>query len=135
MVRKLAVSIMSAVAVIQFASAQDTTRVSFDSGSQTLFNNLSTALTGGSTTDGNGAVLQLGYFTGVNFTGTFVPLSGEGSLNTAIISGSNSSETYNHTSIGDLTTNGAGDGTFALFLDFASGSATSGNSLDRKSVV
>jgi hypothetical protein len=129
MVRKLVISILSAAAAIQFASAQDTTRVSFDSGNQTVFNLANTALTGGSTFDGDGAVLQLGYFTGANFSGTFVPLSGEGSLNTAPVTGANTPETYNHTSIGDLTVNGAGDGTFALFLDFASGSATSGNSL------
>ncbi len=112
------------------AARADITTVSFDSGSHTLFNNLSTALSGGTSADGNGDVLQLGYFTGANFTGTFVPLSGQGSLNTAVIAGSNpAGETYNQTSIGDLNANGAGDGQYALSLDFTLGSATSGNSL------
>ena len=112
-------------------SAGDTTTISFDSGSQTMFNQASTPLTGGTTADGDGAVLQLGYFTvnTASFQGTWVPLSGEGSLNTAVIIGSAPAETYNQTSIGDLTANGAGDGTFAMSLNFILGSGTSDNSL------
>jgi hypothetical protein len=110
-------------------SLADTTTVSFDSGSQTMFNQASIALSGGTINDGDGDVLQLGYYTGANFTGNWVPLSGETSLNTAIIAGSSPAEPYNKTSIGDLNSNGAGNGTFAMSLDFVAGSATSGNSL------
>lgn len=112
--------------------AQDTTTVSFDSGTQTVYNEntgATIALTGGTTADGNGAVLQLGYFDGAtaanNFLGNWVPLTGETSLNTA----------YNTTSIGDLNANGAGDGTFALSLNFVLGSATTGNSLPASNTV
>lgn len=111
-------------------SRADTTTVGFDSGGQTMFNQAASALTGGGSTDGNGAVLQLGYFTGstATFTGTWVALSGEGTLNSAaIITGSNSNETYNKTSIGDLTGNGAGDGTFGISLDFGGTAASSFN--------
>lgn len=119
------------ICVVGLSAARgDITTVSFDSGSHTLLNNLSTVLSGGTSADGNGDVLQLGYFTGANFTGTFVPLSGQGSLNTAVIPGSNpAGETYNQTSIGDLNVNGAGDGQYALSLDFTLGSSTSGNNL------
>lgn len=64
------------------------------------------ALTGGSTADGNGAVVQVGYYTnatvGNNFgnaLSTFVPLTGEGSLFNVV------------TTIGDANANGAGSGT------------------------
>jgi PEP-CTERM motif len=121
------------VAALFQAARADQTIVTFDSGSQTVFNLGSTALTGGTSLDGDGAVLQLGYFSSAtaanNFSGTWVALSGQTSLNTAIISGSNDSEPYNKTSIGDLTNAGAGDGTFALSLTFVAGDPTSGNSL------
>jgi hypothetical protein len=114
----------------------DTTTVSFDSGSQTVFDQntgATNALTGGTTSDGDGAVLQLGYYStaSVNnwFSGTWIPLSGEGSANTAIIVGSVPAEQYNHTSIGDLNGNGAGNGTFALSLNFTALDPTSGNNL------
>ncbi len=85
-----------------------TTVITMDSGSQTMTNNAGAALSGGTTANGNGTVIQLGYFTGAtaanNFSGTWVPLTGAGSANTA----------YNTTSIGDLNANGAGDGTFAF---------------------
>jgi hypothetical protein len=125
--RKIAITSLcvSAAALVQVKA--DQTTVSFDSGSQTVFNQGSTPLSGGTTADGDGDVLQLGYFTGANFTGTFIPLSGNGSLNTAIVPGSTIA--YNQTSIGDLNANGAGDGTFAMSLDFVLGSGTSGNNL------
>jgi hypothetical protein len=107
----------------------DQTTVSFDSGSQIVFDQGSTPLSGGTTADGDGFVLQLGYFTGANFTGTFIPLSGEGSANTGIIPGSVPAEQYNKTSIGDLNVNGAGNGTFALSLDFIAGDLLTGNNL------
>jgi hypothetical protein len=128
MVKNIVITAMAFGAILHIASA-DTTTVAFDSGSQTLFNQSNAVLSGGSSNDGNGDVLQLGYFTGANFTGSWVPLSGQGSANTAVISGSNDNETYNQTSIGDLNGNGAGDGTFAISLDFVSGNPTSGNNL------
>jgi PEP-CTERM motif len=134
MVKRIGIISLCLVAAFQVVRA-DTTTVSFDSGDFMIFDNPAlhggsdVALSGGTTADGNGDVLQLGYFTGPNFSGTFVPLSGETSLNNATISGSSPAEPYNKTSIGDLNTNGAGDGTFALSLDFVSGNANSGNSL------
>lgn len=113
----------------------DQTTVSFDSGTQTIFDNpalhgnTDVALSGGTSADGNGTVLQLGYFSGPNFTGTFTALSGEGSANMGIIPGSVPAETYNKTSIGDLNVNGAGNGTFALSLDFVLGDPLTGNNL------
>jgi len=117
--------------------AQDSTRVSFDSGfggNPAVFNedtSASIALSGGTAADGNGFVLQLGYYdgatTGNNFLGNFVVLAGQGSANTATVPGA--TITYNQISIGDLNGNGAGNGTFALTLDFVVGSATSGNNL------
>ena len=81
--------------------------------------------------DGDGDVIQLGYFSngtaGNNFNGTWIPLSGQGSANTGVISGS--TETYNKTSIGDQSSQGAGNGTFALSLAFTVGDATTGNNL------
>ena len=108
------------------AKAQQTS-VSFDSGSQLLYANSTktTPLTAGAAaTIGDGAVLRLGYYSSATtsslFAGTFVPLTGQLSANTA----------YNYTSIGDSPANGAGaDGTFALILSFTVGSATTGNNL------
>jgi hypothetical protein len=111
----------------------DITGVSFDSGSQMVFNQASALLTGGTTNDGDGAVLQLGYYStataGNNFAGTWTPLSGQTSLNTATIAGSVPAEQYNHTSIGDLNVNGAGNGTFAISLNFNTLDSTSNNNL------
>ena len=103
----------------------DSISVSIDSGSFTVKNSDGISLlAGGSLTDGNGDVLQLGYYSaatiGSPFSGTFVALTGEGSLNTA----------YNTTSIGDQNAGGAGDGTFAISnIVFTVGNSTSGNSL------
>ena len=85
------------------------TQVNWDSGSYSLRNSTGTAaITGGTTADHNGAVLQLGYFdsatSGNLFAGTWIPITGEGSLNTA----------FNNTRVGDYTVNGAGDGSFAF---------------------
>jgi hypothetical protein len=116
-----------AVGAIQ---AQNSTTVNFISGDFQI-NDQNTAasnpLTAGPPGDGNGAVLQLGYFTGANFAGTFVPLSGQGSANFGPVAGSN--ETQNMTSIGDETANFAGDGTFALQLTFTVNDPASGNNL------
>jgi hypothetical protein len=135
MLRKIAICSFCLLGIVQALRA-DQTVVTFDSGNQTVFNQTipgTVALTGGITADGDGAVLQLGYYDQAtlanSFLGNWVPLSGAGSLNTALIAGSNPSEQYNQTSIGDLNGSGAGDGTFALSLTFVQGDATSGNSL------
>jgi hypothetical protein len=138
MVKRIGIIGLCLVAAFQVVRA-DTTTVSFDSGNLIIFDNPAlhggsdVALSGGTTNDGNGTVLQLGYFDGAttanNFAGNWVPLSGETSLNTALIAGSSPSEAYNKTSIGDLNGSGAGNGTFALSLDFVTGNAQSGNSL------
>jgi len=125
----LAVSLLAS----STALGQNAETVNLSSGGFTLTNSTGTALSGGSTADGNGDVFELGYFssgssTGL-FSGTFIALSGQGSANDATIPGSSPSETYNQTSIGDLNTNGAGNGTFALALTFTVGSLTSGNNL------
>jgi hypothetical protein len=136
MVKRIAIASLFLAAALQALEADQTT-VSFDSGSQTVFNQSGTLLSGGTILDGNGTVFQLGYYDGAttanNFLGNWVALSGQGSLNTAVIPGgvavNPTGETYNQTSIGDLNANGAGNGTFALSLDFVVGNATSGNSL------
>jgi len=98
--------------------------VSFDSGSQTLtaFNGI-TPLSGGTAADGDGAVLQLGYFTSgtsvTPFSGTWVALTGKGGVNSA----------FSTTSIGDFTSQGAGDGTFAMSLTFDTTDPTKNNAL------
>jgi hypothetical protein len=113
------------VSVPPSVQAAGTTQLSIDSGSYTLYNsNNSTILSGGAEinpVDGDGDVIQIGYYTGATsssnlFTGTWVALTGNGGANSA----------FNTTSIGDQTSQGAGDGTFALNLTFTSGSPTSG---------
>ena len=117
-----AAGFLCAIAFIATTQAASIVTVNFDSGSLTLGNASGSILSGGTTADGNGDVLQLGYFSngtaGSPFAGTWVPLSGSGSLNTA----------FSTTSIGDANANGAGDGTFALSLTFTAGSSTTGNS-------
>ncbi|MGZ4963555.1 MAG: PEP-CTERM sorting domain-containing protein [Limisphaerales bacterium] len=135
MLKNIAIYAIGLTAALQVVHGQST-QVTFDSGSFQIFNSNTSAsipLTGGSAADGNGAVFQLGYFTGAvngsnNFTGTFVPLTGQGSANTAPIAGS-TGETMNQTSIGDLTSFGAGNGTFAMTLLFNTLDSTSNNNL------
>ncbi len=143
---KPALSKIPGVALLQFfavfllsltsgSSAALVTQVSFDSGT-ILFKNAdgTTNLTGGGAGDGNGAVIQLGYFTGAftgtptsNFTGTWVPLTGEGSANIGgSISGSSPVETFNKTSMGD---NGGGNGEFGITVRFNSDVAGTFNDL------
>ena len=120
MVKRILIGTFCIISSLQIAGAQDQTTVSFDSGAQTVFDQGTNPLTGGTSADGNGAVLQLGYFSSAsdnnNFTGTWIPLSGQTSLNTA----------YNNTSIGDRNSAGAGDGTFALSLVFVVGDPNTG---------
>ena len=82
--------------------------VTWDSGSKVLTDNNGVTPLNGGTGNHNGAVLQLGYFTssttGSLFSGNWVPLTGEGSLNT----------TFANTRIGDFPSNGGAAGTFAF---------------------
>lgn len=140
--KRIAIWVVCFAASIQALTAQDTTRVIFDSGPTSgaqIFDNNNVVLTPGTNADGNGAVLQLGYYSGAttanNFAGSWVALSGEGSLNTAIVPGSSPAIGYNQTSIGDIFANGPGAGQFAITLDFVLGSATSGNSLPSSTTI
>jgi len=128
---KTVLAIISALPVLQAATyGAAITSVNLDAtGDVKIANsNGTTLLTGGTyALDNDGAVLQLGYFSSAtvanNFNGTWVALTGEGSLNTA----------FNNTTFGD--TNGSfpfndtGDGQFSLTVNFELGSGTSGNSL------
>jgi hypothetical protein len=121
------------IAILPCHGAQTT--VDASSGTFTVKNQLGAVLSGGiSGTDGDGAVIQIGYYsgatTGNNFLGTWVPLSGAGSLNTGgTVTGSSPAETFNKTSIGDTTISGGNDGKFGLQLAFVVGDAGTGNSL------
>lgn len=99
------------------------TTVAFDTGDHLINDFLGAPLSGGNATiNGDGFAIQLGYYTGSNagsnFAGTWVPLTGSGSFNSAFAS----------VSIGDDFNNGAGDGSFAFTFVFdpaASGRNTS----------
>lgn len=115
---------MSLLSVTSFGAAL-VTQVAFDSGTVLLKNNGGgTLLTGGTAADGNGAVIQLGYFslatTGTptsNFLGVWTPITGEGSANTGgNVAGSSPAETFNKTSIGD---NGGANGEFGITVVFS----------------
>ena len=103
--------------------------VNFTSGDQTVTNlNGTTLLTGGnSAINGDGAVLQLGYFnsgtSATPFVGTWVALTGEGGANSVFSTGTGK------TSIGDDFNAGAGNGTFAMGLSFNTSIAGTANSL------
>jgi len=129
--KNLVLTSVCLLAATSFAFAQSNTTVNMDSGSFTLMNQSNTALTAGAVGDGNGAVLQLGYYTGAtsagnNFLGTWVPLTGAGSLNTDLVP--LSTETYNQTSIGDRNIDtGNTAGTFSLQLLFGTDAGSSHN--------
>lgn len=108
-------SLVSSAAVL-------TTTVSWESVIGVLKgSNNSTALTAGTGADGDGAVLELGYYstatTTNNFSGTWIPLTGPNSANTA----------FSNTSIGDQ--GGGPDGQFSISTTFTAGSPTTGNNL------
>lgn len=118
--RSLAASFF-AVALTTVALGDPSTQVNFNSGSFTFQTNLGVDLSPGGPADGNGTVIQLGYFSGAtagdNFLGTWIPLTGEGSANTGQIDGLTIN--FNQTSIGDSFTGTANTpGTFALGVVF-----------------
>src|SRR5438132_13686886 len=107
MIRNIAYTCLCLAAASQLALAQSNTTVNMDSGSQLVCDQNTSAMnavTAGPLGDGNGDVIQLGYYNGAingsnNFTGSWVPLTGQGSANTATVPAS--TEAYNQTSIGD----------------------------------
>jgi len=116
-------------AVVQAGSQ---TQVNFDSGSQAMYNFGGTLLSPGTAADGDGAVLQLGYYDGGTasdpFAGTWRVLTGEGSLNTGGNTGSGL--TFNTTSIGDIGGGAAPDGSGVFGFSLVFDSAVAGTFLD-----
>ncbi len=79
--KNLILTTLCCLALARLATAQSNTTVNMDSGGELMMNQGNTALTAGSILDGNGDILQLGYYTGAtsagnNFLGTWVPLTG-----------------------------------------------------------
>ncbi|MEA3209357.1 MAG: hypothetical protein QOE70_2414 [Chthoniobacter sp.] len=115
----LILSLLLTVAPKAFGAAQVT--VSFDTGTKKVFADAAhaAALGSGSSADGDGCVVELGYYNAANaghpFAGEWVALTGESSRNVA------------RTSIGDSA--GAGPGTVAFSLTFVAGSSATGNNL------
>lgn len=126
--RKIIIALVTLVAtgIVQAYGQANQATIGINSGNFTVFGDSSLTvplLEGVAGVPGDGAVLQLGYYSGSTpstpFAGVFVPLTGS--------EGANSS--FTNTSIGDVTANGAGPGTFALGFTFVQGSNTSGVSL------
>ena len=92
-----------------------TVTYNLDSGSLQLFNtDRSTLLSGGTAANGDGYALQFGYYTAATssnpFAGTWVVVAGADAPNHSTLS------------IGDLTINGAGAGTYGFSLLFSASS-------------
>jgi hypothetical protein len=119
---KIIAAALAAIVVPAMAFGAAQVQVNFDSGSQTVFDQAGFALTPGSASDGDGAVLQLGYYDGAsvgnNFAGVWHALTGATSLNTGGDTGSGLP--FNTTSIGDIGGGAApgGSGIFAFSLVF-----------------
>jgi len=109
------------------------TQVNFDSGTRFMSNFGGTLLSPGSAADGDGAVIQLGYYAGGTaanpFLGTWHALTGEGSLNTGGDTGSGLA--FTTTSIGDIGGGASpgGSGVFGFSLVFDSAVAGTFNAL------
>ncbi len=138
----LLLSFFCLIASVVSTNAAAIITLTFTSDSHTLRDNLGAILSGGTTADGDGDVVQIGYFSAAsvsnNFAGTWIPLTGQGSLNTGgVIDGSSPAEAYNKTSIGDTFSGGnnASDGQFAVSLTLTVGDATTGNSFPSSTSV
>lgn len=119
-----------------------TITVSFGSDGAILYDQTGlTALSGGSPTiDGDGFVLQLGYYDGAStvnsFLGTWIPLTGEGSANNGgAIPLTSPTLTFNKTSIGDRVSQGAGDGEFYLTVTFDTSNANTSSNLPGSTTI
>lgn len=127
------VAILAFVCLPLAARAGSQTQVNFDSGTQVMYNFGGTLLSPGTAADGDGAVLQLGYYSGgtaaAPFTGTWHALTGAGSLNTGGNTGSGLA--FNTSSIGDIGGGAApsGSGVFGFSLVFDSAVAGTFNDL------
>lgn len=110
---------------LSIASAPgDKTSVAFSTDGLTLKDNTGAVLSAGTAANGDGMAVQIGYYStatvGNNFSGTWIPLSGQNSVNSAYLSAS----------IGDEgTLGGIPDGEYYSGdqLEFIEGSATRGN--------
>jgi len=105
------------LASVLAAHARPTVQVAWEgSPAKQLVDNAGRALTPGLAGDGDGALLELGYFDAgtalAPFAGSFVALTGEGSADPALRT----------TSIGDAGGGTTGGGTFSLSTNFKSGS-------------
>jgi hypothetical protein len=121
-------SFLSALALASSAFADQTTVNWLNTTAGRLYSDLANTilLSAGTGANGDGFVLQLGYYnlatTANNFLGTWVPLTGAGSANTA----------FNTTSFGD---NGFADGRFSFATTFVQGDGTSGNNLPSSTTI
>lgn len=139
-IRPLAASLFLGLISVATTRAASIT-VNFASDGFLVMNELSANLSGGlPTIDGDGFVLQLGYYSGAtagnNFLGTWVPLTGEGSANTGgAIVNSSPSLTFNQTTIGDRKNEGGTDGEFYLSVKFDTANANTSSSLPGSTTI
>lgn len=122
--------ILALAGLVQVTShAGNQIQINFDSGSQFLFDQLISKLNPGTAGDGDGAVIQLGFYdnasTGNNFLGTWHAMTGMGSLNIGGNTGGSVPRAFNTTSIGDIGGGAAPDGSgiFGFSLVFDSSTA------------
>jgi hypothetical protein len=132
--------ILALVGLIQVsANAGNQIQINFDSGSQFVFDQLVGKLNSGTAADGDGAVIQLGFYdnatTGNNFLGTWHAMTGSGSLNTGGNTGL--AHSYNTTSIGDSGGGAApgGSGIFGFSLVFDSSITGTFNDLPSSTII
>lgn len=114
-------------------------QVNFDSGIKYIFDQLITELaTGrlnpGTSADGDGAVIQLGFYdnasVGNNFAGTWHAMTGMGSLNIGGNTGGAVPRAFNTTSIGDVGGGAAPDGSGIFGFSLVFDSSTANTSID-----
>jgi hypothetical protein len=108
LLKPLSLSGACMAALLTFSQAAPLVTFNIDSGSRSLRDNLGVPLTvGNPSLNGDGAILQIGYYSTAtiadNFSGTFIPLTGAGSLFGVV------------TTIGDTASNGPSDG--EIFTD------------------
>jgi hypothetical protein len=114
------------------------TQVNFNSGDITLMDNSMVALTAGGDDDGDGAVIQLGYYSAATtsnpFLGTWIALTGDGSANTGGEYNADNSppsplRAFNFTSIGDVGGGSGASGVFGIAVKFDSATVNTTNNL------